>query len=86
MPDPQPTLEASRPMDEIERDLLYLLTARDGYAIWTREDLSRELNVRHSGDYLHGLRRAGLVHETSDGHVFASRAGVRAVEITGEAV
>jgi hypothetical protein len=73
-------------MDEIERDLLYLLTAPDGYPIWTRDDLSRELNVRHSGDYLHGLRRAGLVHETSDGHVFASRAGVRAVDLTGAVV
>jgi hypothetical protein len=86
MPDQQPTHETSRPTDQIERSLLYLLTAPDGYPIWAHEDLSRELEVRHARDYLHTLRRGGLVHETSDGHVFASRPGVLAVEMMGAAI
>ncbi len=86
MPDEQPSPETLRPMDDIERDLLYLLTQPDGHPIWTRDDLARELNVRNAGDYLHGLRRAGLVHETTDQHVFASRAAVRLIELTGAMV
>lgn len=68
----------------LERDVLYLLTGQDAdEPIWTIDDLARETGKRNVIDYVEGLHRAGLVHCTGDGHVFASRAGVRAVAIVG---
>jgi len=35
---------------------------------------------------VNGLLRAGLIHKTSDGFVFAARAGVRAVQMVGHVI
>lgn len=72
--------------DEIERDILYLLTAGDA-PIWSVDDLGRAIDDRIAAiDAVGGLRRGGLIHQTTDGHVFAARAGVRAVGIIGRVV
>ena len=74
------------PWDQNERDVLYLLTEpNDGQPLWSAEDLGREI----SGDTddaetaVRALKRAGLVHRTSDGFVFATRAAVRMVQMVG---
>jgi hypothetical protein len=83
MPDENPT-PAER-LDHAERDVLYLLT--DGeQPIWTVDDLARAMDDYRTIDYVLGLHRAGLIHKTSDGYVFASRPGVRAVEIIGRVI
>lgn len=84
MPD-EPTPDPAREYDERERDLLFLLT--DGeQPIWSVDDLARAMDDHRAIDYVVGLHRGGLIHKTSDGYVFASRPGVRAVEIIGRVV
>lgn len=82
----QPTPKPLRPLDEMERDVLYLLTNED-QPVWTVEDIGRAIDD-HIGaiDAVGGLRRAGLLIQTSDGHVFATRAGYRAVAMIGAVV
>lgn len=87
MPDTQP-IDAPHPLDTAERDVLYLLTEPDGgQPLWSVEDIGREIeSVEDAEVAVQALRRAGLVHRTSDGFVFATRAGARAVEMTGHAI
>jgi hypothetical protein len=69
--------------DALERSILYRLT--NGLPIWSVADLGRELDDPPGvEDAVYGLRTAGLVHQTSDGFVFAARAGQRMVEIVGK--
>jgi hypothetical protein len=87
MPDQQPIHDPLRQARETERDILYLLTdPEDGQPLWTLEDLGREMGEREIIDYIDPLQRAGLVHRTSDGHVFASRAAVRHIQMVGHGV
>jgi len=84
----QPTQERERPMDDIERDVLYLLTEpQDNQPIWSVADLGREVEDAGDADVaVHGLHQAGLIHRTCDGFVFATRAGVRAVQMMGHVI
>jgi hypothetical protein len=85
MPDENPTQTPAERLDEAERDVLYLLT--DGeQAVWSVEDIALAMADHCAIDYVLGLHRAGLIHKTSDGYVFASRPGVRAVEMIGRVV
>ena len=72
-------------LDMGERDVLYLLTDGD-QPLWSVDELERAMEDHCAVDYVHGLHRAGLIHRTSDGFVFAARCGVRAVEIIGRIV
>jgi Mn-dependent DtxR family transcriptional regulator len=73
--------------DEAERNVLYLLTGLgDSQQLWSVPDLAREMDCPNVIDYVRGLRRAGLVNETTDGFVFATRAGVRMVQMVGHVV
>lgn len=75
-----------RSFDELERDVLYQLTTpEDGQPVWSVEDLSREIET-NAEDAVRGLLRAGLIHRTTDGYVFATRAGVRVVQMIGHVV
>jgi hypothetical protein len=69
-----------------ERDVLYLLT--DGKEpIWSVDDLGRAIEDPIGAiDAVSELLCAGLIHRTSDSHVFATHAGYRAVEMIGQAV
>jgi hypothetical protein len=70
------------PPEMIERDVLYMLTG--DAPIWSVADLGVALDDRVAAiDAVGGLRRSGLLHQTTDGHVFATHAGVRAVEMIG---
>jgi hypothetical protein len=70
-----------------DRDLLYLLTTpEDGQPLWAVEDLARELDVPDATPHVRSLIAAGLAYTTCDGYVFASRAGVRAVQMVGHVI
>jgi hypothetical protein len=85
MPDPDDTCTLAERYDVRERDVLYLLT--NGLPIWSVEDIGRDIEDEAGAeDAVRGLHRAGLVHRTSDGFVFATRAGFRMVEIVGKVI
>jgi hypothetical protein len=73
--------------DAMERDVLYLLTEPDdGQPLWSVDDIAREVETDDPMVPVRGLLRAGLIHRTCDGFVFATRAGVRVVQIIGHVV
>lgn len=81
IPDP------ARAFDVMERDVLYLLTEpNDCQPLWSVEDIGREIESDEPMVPIRGLLRAGLIHRTSDGFVFATRAGVRMVQLVDRAV
>ena len=80
----QPSLADQYRQDQ--RDVLYLLT-RDGLpSLWSVPDLARELDRPEIEDAVRGLRQAGMIYQTSDGFVFASRAGAHAVSMVGHVI
>jgi hypothetical protein len=75
MPDENPTRAPGARYDALEQQVLYLLT--NGLPIWSVADLGRELDDPPGvEDAVYGLRTAGLIHQTSDGFVLATRAGL----------
>jgi hypothetical protein len=80
-------IDPARAYDETERDVLYLLTEpNDCQPIWSAEDIGRAIESKEPMTFVHGLLRAGLVNRTSDGFVFATRAGVRMAQLVERAV
>jgi len=76
-----------RAFDVMERDVLYLLTdPDDNEPIWSVEDIGREIESTEPMTPVRGLLRGGLMHRTSDGFVFATRAGVRAAQLVDRAI
>lgn len=84
----QTTIDPVRVFNMAQRDVLYFLTNPDDcQSLWSVEDLGRALdNPVGAVDAVGELRRAGLIYQTSDGYVFATRAGVRMVQIVGRVV
>jgi hypothetical protein len=79
--------DAARKYDEAERDVLYLLTEPDDcQPLWSVEDIGREVESDEPTTPVRGLLRAGLVNQTSDGFVFATRAGVRMAQLVDRAI
>jgi hypothetical protein len=75
-------------LNRVEREILYLLTGMSGeQPIWSVEDLGREVEDADDAEVsVKGLHQAGLINRTSDGFVFATRAGVRVVQLIGHVV
>lgn len=71
--------------DTLERDALYLLTG-DDLPIWSVEDIGRALERDDAEDIVRWLRNDGLIYQTSDGYVFATRAAFRLVQMIGQVV
>jgi hypothetical protein len=87
MPDVQPTLPERDDIDAVQLDILYALTEPgNNQPLWTIEDLAREMEDRGVIDKVNALHRAGLIHRTSDGYIFASRAAVRQIQLVGHGV
>ena len=88
MPDEKPICDVAAAIDRGERDVLHLLTyPPDNEPIWSVEDIGRAIEQPNDADdAVHGLHRAGLIHRTSDGFVFATRAGVRMVQLAGRVI
>ena len=83
MPDQNPTPDPVAEANAIERDVLYLLTG-DDLPLWSVWDLGRATERgKLVKDTIRSLRTSGLVNQTSDGHVFATRAAFRMVQIVG---
>jgi hypothetical protein len=86
MPDKNPIRDVAAELDATEREVVYLLTG-DDLPIWSVRDLGRVLEVgKRIKDSVRSLRANGLVHQTSDGFVFATRAAWRMVEIVGQVI
>lgn len=84
MPDPNPTPDPLADLDGIERDVLYLLTGTDSLPLWSIWDLARATERgKLIKDTIRSLRTNGLINQTSDGYVFATRAAFRMVQIVG---
>jgi hypothetical protein len=85
MPDQDHTPYPGERLHTLELVVLHLMTG-DQQQIWSVVDVARELQDPEGvSDAVRGLRASGLIHETSDGFIFATRAAVRMVEITGRA-
>jgi hypothetical protein len=79
--------DQARSFDVMERDVLYLLTEPgDCQPLWSAEDIGREIESKEPTTPIAGLLRAGLIHRTSDGFVFATRAGVRMAQLVDRAI
>jgi hypothetical protein len=73
--------------DRAEREVVYLLTDPEHYQpIWSAQDMARELEITDPAMVIRPLVRAGLVNETSDGHLFATHAAARMVALVGHIV
>jgi hypothetical protein len=83
-----PTQGPAEKLNNAERDVLYLLTEPDGgQPLWSITDIGREIESVGDADIaVNGLLRAGLIYRTCDGFMFASRAGVRVVQMIGHVV
>lgn len=84
----EPITDPVRVFNMAQRDVLYFLTNPDDcQPVWSVEDLGRALdNPARAVDAVGELRRAGVIHQTRDGHVFATRAGIRMVQIVSRVV
>jgi hypothetical protein len=83
MPDKQPIATHEVPAETIESGILDRLTYQDDQRPWSIDELIRDvgqkLGVVDAVAKLHGL---GLIHHTSDDFIFATRAAVRANELS----
>jgi hypothetical protein len=83
MPDEQPSRTPSHRSASTEWIVLDLLVDAEIQRPWSVEEVNREIgNPIAAADALDALHAAGLVHRTTDGFVFATRAAVRYHEIT----
>ncbi len=77
MPDPEPT-----PARSIEAIILDLILGTDEQRPWSAEELIRELGQPvAAADAIEALYGAGLIHRSSDGFVWPTRAAVRYSQI-----
>ena len=86
MPDENPIC-AERDYDALELDMLHLLTTPDRYpTVWSAADLGRQIETGDPDAVVRPLRGAGLLHQTSDGFVFATPAAYRMVALVGHVI
>ncbi|HEY4812699.1 MAG TPA: hypothetical protein VIH71_16760 [Solirubrobacteraceae bacterium] len=61
--DEKPISDVAAETNKSELDILYLLAdPNDGPALWTVEEIARELNNHDAIDWVNGLHRVGLIH------------------------
>jgi hypothetical protein len=84
----EPIPDPAGEQDNAEREVLYMLTGQGGaQPLWSVPDLGRMLESEDDAEVaVDALRRSGLIHRTTDGFVFATRAGARMVQLTGYVV
>jgi hypothetical protein len=78
----QPDLDPSGESDRIESIVLEVLIGPERPGLWSVAEVGLEIGDElRAIDALEALHRAGLIHRTSDGFVFATRAAIRASEL-----
>jgi hypothetical protein len=70
----------------LERETVYLMTSSDQPPVWALADIGRELETHDPEALVRPLVCAGLLYRTTDGHVFASPAAYRMVQMTGHII
>jgi hypothetical protein len=68
------------------RECVYLMTSADQPQIWALSDIGRELETHDPEALVRPLVCAGLLYRTSDGHVFASPAAFKMVQMVGHII
>jgi hypothetical protein len=90
MPDENPTrapTRGERSFGDMERAVVYLLTDPCKQpTLWTLPDIGRELEYFDPEMLVEPLQRAGLLHRTSDGFVFASPAAFHLTALVGHVI
>jgi hypothetical protein len=83
MPAPEPKdLDPAVEADGIESTVLEVLVGAEPPGLWSVAEIGLEVGDELQAiDALEALHRAGLIHRTSDGFVFATRAAIRASEL-----
>jgi hypothetical protein len=80
-PETQPDDPAAK-IDRTEGSILEILVGSERPGLWSIAELGLEIGDEITAiDALEALHRAGLIHRTSDGFVFATRAAIRASEL-----
>lgn len=81
MSDEKPTLTAAEELDANESIVLMCLTDSDEQRPWSLDEVIREFGSQSAIDAINALVAAGLIHRSSDGFVWATRAAVHAARI-----
>lgn len=80
----QSTPDRAAVVEGLERDVVYLLTDPENYqSLWSVPEIGRELETTEPMVLIRPLLQAGLIHRTTDGFVFATRAAARMVQMVG---
>jgi hypothetical protein len=79
--------EQERKWDSMEREVVYLLTDPDRHpTIWSVPDIGRKMHYFDPESVVSPLCGVGLLHQTTDGFVFATPAAHRMVALVGHVV
>jgi hypothetical protein len=84
MPDDQRIPDPEEEEARVEGDILNLLIDAENQRPWSIEEVIREHGNRQDAlDGINRLHSAGLLHRTTEGFVFATRAALRYSQIGG---
>jgi hypothetical protein len=81
MSDANPTPTTAEELDANEGLVLMYLTDSDEQRPWSLDEVVREFGSQSAIDAINALVAAGLVHRSSDGFLWATRAAVHAARI-----
>jgi hypothetical protein len=83
MPEQEPTPDPAERSARTESTIMVLLIAEDEQRPWSTEELVLEIGrPMDVTDAITSLHAAGLVHRTTDGFVFPTRAAVRMEQVS----